>query len=87
MKTIYLISSDGYSDSINLDHYATNKQEVEQLLEKELEITGMNCGDVKVDLEKLEVKFMQWGDYEEPEDAYEKIYHLQKITHIQTEEN
>lgn len=79
MEAIYLISSDGHKDSINIDHYATNESEVEKLLEKELEITGMNCGDVKVDLEKLEIKFMQWGDYEEPEDAYEKTYSLHKL--------
>lgn len=82
MQPIYLISSDGYRDSINLDHYATTAAEVEQILTKEMEVIGMNCGDIKVDFEALEVKFMQWGDYEEPEDAYPKTYTLHKIEQI-----
>ena len=83
MKPIYLISSDGYRDSIILDFYATNVDDIQKIIywyRKEYLNEEVDILSIQVDFDKLEVKFESKPDWD---DDWEKhTYYLHKIYKI-----
>lgn len=80
---IYLISSDGYRDSICLDFYTTNEEGIKKIVywhRKEYLSEEVDIDSFKIDLEKLTVTFKSKPDW--TEEWGEVTYYLYKIHRI-----
>ena len=78
-KPIYLISSDGYRDSINLDFYAANEEDIKKIIysyRKEYLSEEVDINSFQIDLNKLKVTFKSRPDWDDV------TYHLHKIYRI-----
>lgn len=81
---IYLISSDSHRDSIDLEYYFTNEEQIESYIKKYyFESFRENVRNVKVDFENLKVTFeWLWGQYLDgttEDDWEEETYYLFKL--------
>ena len=66
---IYLISTDGHRDSINLEYYFTTESQVKKYIKKyRKEMFNEKVRNIQLDFDKLEVEFefedFDWGDWE-----------------------
>ena len=83
MKPIYLISTDGSIDSICLDFYAENELDIQKIIywyRKEYLYEEVDILSIKVNFDKLEVKFESKPDWDD--DWEEHTYYLHKIYKI-----
>ena len=62
-KAIYLLSDDGYRDTINLEHYfqqtdgyVNDVKEMKRIIEAEMAEYGMVCRNVSINWEQMEVR-------------------------------
>ena len=74
---VYLISSDGYRDSILLDKYATNKEEIDKIVAEHLDDLGEKFLSSEIDYQNLTIK-AKYIDICDDEEY--KTLHLHKIT-------
>lgn len=81
INPIYLISSDGYRDSIYLDFYVASEEDVKKLISfyrKEYLGEIVDINSFQIDLTKLRVIFNSKPDWD---DEWGKVtYHLHKIS-------
>ena len=82
--TIYLISNDGYRDTICLDCYATNRSEIIEIIEKELAFTGQEiCGEIIFDDDMDRVKFQSKYEQEDDENRIEENWYIHKLVNVE----
>ena len=75
---IYLISSDGHRDSIDLEHYFTTESQVKKYIkEYRKEMFAEKVRNIQVDFEKLTVRFeyqeFGFGDWEVKKHYFYKV--------------
>ena len=83
MKPIYLISSDSYIESVILDFYATNVDDIQKIIywyRKEYLNEEVDILSIQVDFDKLKVKFESKPDRDDEWEEY--TYYLHKIYKI-----
>lgn len=80
---IYLFTSDGYRDSVNLDNYATTEQELIQIAQKHYEDFYLDWKiiDIKVDFDKKEI-ITTFCDVDIPKDIETHKTYFFKLTKI-----
>jgi hypothetical protein len=82
-NVIYLISSDGYRDSINLDFYAVDEGDIKKIIysyRKEYLGEEVDIDSFQIDLKELKVTFRSKPEWDDEWDKV--IYYLFKIHRV-----
>lgn len=85
MKKIYLLTSDGHRDSLSLDYYAEDEEELKQLIATEMKDSfGKDIREIAVDFDKKKIYFESRPQWEsDPDDWDRETYHFICIEKVQ----
>ena len=78
MTEIYLLTSDGYRDSLSLDYYAEDEEGIKRLIIMEQkELFGNEVREIVVDFDNKKIYFESRSQCESDQDDWDnEIYHF-----------